>query len=241
MTKARVESERRAGGEPDRPQTTGGRRPDEETLAQLLGGRGGALDATLPPVAFVVGWALPGNSIPLGAAAAIAVGLVVGVIRLLRRDRPRAVVVSVALVVIAALVAMHTGRAADFFLLQILSNVASALAWAASIVVRWPLLGVVVGLVLGQKFRWRRDPDLLRAYGVASWAWVGQYVLRIVVYGALYLADQVLALGIARVALSWPLQVVCLAVSWWMLRRVLPADHPGLRHPRVPEARPQAG
>ncbi|HEX6871837.1 MAG TPA: DUF3159 domain-containing protein, partial [Micromonosporaceae bacterium] len=26
----------------------------------------------------------------------------------------------------------------------------------------------------------------------------------------------------------------CLAVSWWVLRRALPAGHPGLRHPQVP-------
>jgi hypothetical protein len=45
----------------------------------------------------------------------------------------------------------------------------------------------------------------------------------------------VVALGIARVALSWPLFVVMLAPTWWMFRRTLPEDHPGLRHPRTPE------
>jgi hypothetical protein len=25
-----------------------------------------------------------------------------------------------------------------------------------------------------------------------------------------------------------------MAVSWWVIRLNLPADHPGLRHPRVP-------
>ncbi|KAA2262384.1 DUF3159 domain-containing protein [Solihabitans fulvus] len=206
----------------------------EESLAHLLGGRGGAVDATLPPAAFAVGWLLGGNSIGIGSAAAIGVGVLVGVVRLIRGERPRAVVVSVTLVVAAALVALHTGRAADFFLVQLLSNVASALLWAASIVIRWPLLGVVVGVVVGQKTRWRRDPDLLRAYGVASWAWVGQYVLRVAVYGALWLAGQTVALAVARVALTWPLQAACLAVSWWLIRRSLPADHPGLRHARLP-------
>ncbi|GGP35309.1 hypothetical protein GCM10010185_02700 [Saccharothrix coeruleofusca] len=144
--------------------------------------------------------------------------------------------VSVTLVVLAAYVALRTGRAEDFFLVQVFLNAASALAWLASIVVRWPLLGVVVGLLTGQKFRWRRDPDLLRAYRYASWPWVGQYVLRVVVFGALWLAGQVLVLGIMRVALTWPLQAVCVAASWWILRRTLPADHPGLRHPREPAA-----
>jgi hypothetical protein len=207
----------------------------QESLAELLGGRGGAVDASLPPVAFVAGWLLAGQSIAVGAGAAIACGVVIGAVRLSRGERPRAAVVSVALVVIAALVALYTGRAEDFFLIQLLSNAASALAWAASIVIRWPLLGVVVGVVVGQRTRWRRDPDLLRAYSVASWAWVGQYVVRVLVFGALWLSGQVLALGVARAVLTWPLQAVCLAVSWWLLRRSLPADHPGLRHPRIPE------
>jgi hypothetical protein len=208
----------------------------QESLAELLGGRGGALDASLPPVAFVVGWLVAGQSVGIGAWAAVLCGVVVGVVRLLRGERPRAAVVSVLMVVAAALVALHTGRAEDFFLVQLLSNVASALLWAASIVVRWPLLGVVVGVVVGQRTRWRKDPALLRAYGIASWAWVGQYVVRVLVFGALWLAGQVVALGVARAVLTWPLQAVCLAVSWWLLRRALPEDHPGLRHPRVEES-----
>jgi hypothetical protein len=113
----------------------------------------------------------------------------------------------------------------------VVSNAASALAWTASIVVRWPLLGVIVGLVLGQRTRWRRDPALLRAYMRASWVWVGQYLVRLAVFVPLYLADQPVALGVARVALTWPLVALCLAASWWVLRRALPSDHPGLRHP----------
>ncbi len=205
----------------------------QESLAELLGGRGGALDASLPPVAFVAGWLLAGQSVVVGAWAAVLSGAVIGVVRLIRGERPRAALVSVAMVVAAALVALHTGRAEDFFLVQLLSNAASALLWAASIVVRWPLLGVVVGIVVGQRTRWRQDPDLVRAYGIASWAWVGQYVVRVVVFGALWFAGQVVALGVARAVLTWPLQAVCLAVSWWLLQRVLPEGHPGVRHPRV--------
>ncbi|GDY30268.1 DUF3159 domain-containing protein [Gandjariella thermophila] len=204
-----------------------------ETLVSLLGGRSGAVDATLPPLAFVLGWLLLDRSVALGALAALAVGVLVAVVRLVRGDRPRAVVLGLLAVAVAALVALRTGRAVDFFLVQLVSNAASALAWAGSIVVRWPLLGVVVGAVIGQRTRWRRDPDLLRGYARASWVWVAQYVLRVAVFGVLWWADAVLALGVARVVLSWPLVAACLTVSWWVLRRSLPADHPGLRHPRT--------
>jgi hypothetical protein len=216
---------------------SGNATPARESLAEILGGRRGALDASIPPVAFVAGWLIAAQSVAWGAGAAIAVAVLLGVFRLVRGQGVRAVVVSVAAVSAAALVALHTGRAQDFFLLQLLSNVASALLWAASIVIRWPLLGVVVGVVLGQKTRWRKDPELVRAYSRASWVWVfGQYGLRVVVYGALWWTGQVVALGIARTVLSWPLVALTVAVSGWVLYRTLPDDHPGLRLAEAPAA-----
>jgi hypothetical protein len=209
-----------------------------DNLAALLGGRRGALDASLPAVGFVAGWLLAGwlapgsSSVAVGCAGALAVGLAVAFVRTRTGSPPRAVVIGLAGVAVAAVVALRTGRAVDFFLVQVLSNAASALAWASSIVVRWPLLGLVVGTVLGQRTRWRRDPALLRAYQRASWVWVGQYLVRLTIFVPLYLADQVVALAAARVLLSWPLITACLAISWWVLRRSLPAGHPGLRHPQ---------
>ena len=99
----------------------------QESLASLLGGRGGALDASLPPLAFVAGWLIWSHSIGAGAVAAVLCGLVIGVTRVVRGEKPRAVILSVLLVVAAALVALYTGRVEDFFLIQLLSNVASAL------------------------------------------------------------------------------------------------------------------
>ncbi|GAA5171665.1 MULTISPECIES: DUF3159 domain-containing protein [Amycolatopsis] len=212
---------------------------ERESLATVLGGRKGAVDASLPPLAFVLGWLIAGNSIAWGSAAAIATAVVVGVFRLVRGDKARAVVVSLAAVIVAALIALHTGRAQDFFLIQLLSNIASALLWAASVVVRWPLLGVVVGLLLGQKTRWRRDPDLLRAYSRASLTWSCQYLLRVAVYLPLWWTGQLVALGIARTVLTWPLQALTIAVSGWVLYRTLPDDHPGLRL-KEPEQEEQA-
>src|SRR5205814_9055231 len=95
---------------------------------------------------------------------------------------------------------------------------------------------VVVGMVLGQKTRWSRDPALLQAYSRASWVWVfGQYTLRVVVYGLLWWTGHVVALGVARTVLSWPLVALTVAVSGWVFYRTLPPEHPGLR--LAPEAR----
>ncbi|WFG44239.1 DUF3159 domain-containing protein [Pseudonocardia alni] len=210
---------------------------EDPRLADLLGGRAGAMDASIPVVAFVLAWVVAGaagSAFPInwGAGAAIVAGAAVAGWRLYRGRRPRAVLFGLAGVVVAAGIALVTGRASDFFLVQIVSNVGSALAWAISVVVRWPLLGVVVGGLLGQRTRWRRDPDLLRGYQRASWAWVAQYVLRLSVFLPLWAADQVVLLGVARTVLSPVLVGLSVLVSWPLLRTALPADHPGIRHPR---------
>jgi hypothetical protein len=214
-----------------------------ESLGALLGGRKAGIDATLPPVAFVVTWLLTSRSIGWAALVAVVVGMAVAGYRLSRGDKPRAVLIGLLGVAVASIIVTYTGRAADFFLLQLAANAASTLAWAVSIVLRWPLLGVIVGALLGQKTRWRRDRELVRAYSMASWIWVAQYALRVLVFGALYLYDYlhpseaaVVALGVARVAMSWPLVAACIAVSGVVLLRALPKDHPGFRNPRIPEA-----
>ena len=204
----------------------------EETFAQLLGGRGAALDATVPSIAFVAGWLLTNHSVGWAALIAVAAAVVVGAIRLARGDKIRAVLIGAFVVSVAALVAMYTGRAIDFFLVQLLSNAASGLAFVVSWAIRWPLLGVIIGALLGQRTRWRQDPDLLRAYGRATLVYAIQYGIRVIVFGYLWWQGDVLASGIARVALSWPLYVLMLAPTWWVFRATLPADHPGLRHPR---------
>ncbi|GGN33580.1 hypothetical protein FHR83_001607 [Actinoplanes campanulatus] len=204
-----------------------------ESLAELLNGRRAAVDASLPAVGFVAGWLVFGESIWAGAIAAVVSAIGVSWWRLRKGDKPRAVLIGLFLVCVAALIALYTGKAEDFFLLQLLSNAASALAWIISIVIRWPLLGLVVGTVLGQRTRWRRDPALLRAYSRGSWVWVMQYVIRVAVFLPLYQAGWTEALAAARLGLSGPLIAGCLAVSWWVIRRSLPADHPGLRHPVV--------
>jgi hypothetical protein len=219
---------------PDAPEP-----PTAQSLATLLGGRRGALDATAPAAAFVAAWLISGRSLGWGAGAALVTGGAVAVLRRRRGDRPLAALLALLGVLVAVLIALYTGRAADFFLAQLVSNLASALVWAISILVRWPLLGVIVGGLLGQRSTWRRDPALLRAYTLASWVWVGQYLLRLAVFTPLWVIDSVVALGIARIVLSWPLVAACVAASGAVLMRALPAGHPGLRP--VPPSGPETG
>lgn len=202
-------------------------------LHELLGGRRGALESALPSVLFVITYLVTGSNLVWALAVALLAAGVLAVARLLRHEKPVRVVGGLAAVALAAVIAARTGNAADYFLPSLLANIASALVWAVSILARWPLLGVIVGFAVGQKTSWRQDPDLVRAYGRASWVWAGSFLLRAAVNTPLYLTDNLVGLGISRVVLGWPLVLLVIAASWWVLRRSLPAGHPGIMHPQV--------
>ena len=153
-----------------------------------------------------------------------------------RRRKLTSVIFGLLAVVASAAVAVYTGNAVDFFLLRLLSNAASMLAWMASIMVRWPFLGIVLGAILGTKTTWRKDPVILRAYNRASWFWVAQYGVRVIVLGYFWATGQVIGLSVAHVLLSYPLFAVSLIASGWMLFGSIPKTHPGIRHPQVPAA-----
>lgn len=229
-----MDREHPSGTEPG--PTTGRQRtaPDAaaNALMPLLGGRRSALDASLPPLGFGLGWFASGHSIAVGAAVALTASIVIAVWRLKTGSRPLAVLFSLLTVLLGAVIAARTGHAADFFLVRFGSNLLSALGWILSIAVRWPLLGVIVGAALRQGARWRHDPELLRAYSRASWVWVAQYILRLAVFLPLWWFDAVAALSLAQLILTWPLVALCIAGSWWVLRTCLPADHPGIHTTR---------
>jgi hypothetical protein len=202
-------------------------------LHDLLGGRRGALESALPSVVFVSAYLMSGSDLVVGLAAALITAAILAGARLARREKPVRVVGGLAAVAIAAVVAARTGNAADYFLPSLLANIASALIWAASILARWPLLGVIVGFAVGQRTAWRADPDLMRAYSHASWIWAASFLVRAGVNTPLYLADNLVGLGVSRVLLGWPMVLAVIGTSWWVIRRSLPDDHPGILTPRV--------
>ena len=177
------------------------------------------VDSGLPTVIFVTVFAVAGRELQPALIAALAAGGLLAVIRLVRRDSLQSVIAGFVAVAIAAWLAGRTGQAEDFFLPGLLINVVYGIAYLVSIVVRWPLLGVLVGLATGEGMGWRASPYLLRAYTVASWFWVGLFAARLAVQVPLYLTESVVALGIVRVAMGWPLFLLCLWLSWLVIKR----------------------
>src|SRR5918994_42960 len=161
----------------------------------------------------------------LAEAIGGALGVVFGVARIVRGQTVQFALAGLGGLALSAYVVSKTGRAEDFFLPGLLANAAYAAAYFISILVRWPLLGVIVGAIRGTGMSWRQDPEQVRAYSRASWIWVALFSLRLAVQLPLYLAGALTALGVARIAMGIPLFAVGIWLSWLILRPSMRAQH----------------
>ena len=205
--------------------------PDREQTWNLLdemGGPQGVADSSLPGLLFVIAYTVSGGDLTVSAGLAVLLGALLAAFRRIRGESLRFAITGFIGVAIAAFIATRTGRAEDFFLPGLLFNAGYALVYTVSILIGWPLIGVIVGPVTGQGMRWRDDPELVTAYSRVSWVWVGMFVLRLSVQLPLYLTGSLLALGITRTAMGLPLFLLCLWLSWLILRRN-GVDLPSLR------------
>ena len=98
--------------------------------------------------------------------------------------------------------------------------------------VRWPLVGLFLGSVTGDPTGWRSDRGLVRLCSTLTLVLAAPCVLRVAVQYPLWLGgeEMVAWLGVAKLALGWPLQVAALALMVWLLSRnatpLRPIDQP---------------
>lgn len=198
-----------AARDPDRP----------PTLLEAAGGPAGMAESALPALAFVTAYTVTGQDLRASAAVAVGLTVLLAAVRLARRERVRHALSGLIGVAFAAFVATRSGRAEDFFLPGLLANAAYALAFAGSIAVRRPLVGVVVGQLDGEGMAWRAHPERVTAFTRATWLWAGLFALRLAVQLPLYLAGAVVALGVARTAMGIPLFALGLYLTWRLVHR----------------------
>ncbi|MGA7397467.1 MAG: DUF3159 domain-containing protein, partial [Solirubrobacterales bacterium] len=153
----------------------------ERTLLDEMGGVQGIADSSLPGLLFVAVYSLSGSDLQLAAIAAVGLGALIGVFRLLRGESAKYAGAGFIGVAIAGFFATRTGKAEDFFLPGLLFNAGYAFAYLISIIVRWPLIGVFLGPLMGVGMSWRQDPERVRLFSQASWVWVGMFIARLAV------------------------------------------------------------
>lgn len=197
---------------------------ETETLLAQMGGISGLIYSSVPIVVFV-----PANSLwGLTAAiySALGVATLILLIRVIRRDRLQPAISGFIGVAVCAFIAHRTGDAKGYFLFGIWTTLLYAGVFILSVLVRWPLVGVIWNAVNGNGTDWRRNRRVLIAYDLATVAWAVVFAARYLVQSSLYDDDQTGALAVARIAMGWPLTGLAVLATVLLVRRA----------ERVPEA-----
>jgi Protein of unknown function (DUF3159) len=204
-------------------------------LAKALGGRRGMIEAAVPTAAFT---ALFLTTHDLRASVLIAVGCaaVLLAVRIRERTTVQFVVNSLFGIGIGAFFAWRAARgggdandqALAYFLPGILYNFGYAVVMSFTILIRWPVVGFLVGSVTGDPTAWHADRGVVRLCSRLTWLLVMPCIIRVAVQAPVYLAGRngwwnqdsaVATLGVAKLAMGWPLQVAALAAMVWLLSR----------------------
>lgn len=204
---------RRAGMDPDVEQSTG------RMIWQVIGGWRGVMESVLPLLVFVVIYTTTRHLL-LALGLSVGIAAVFTVVRLVMKSPPVAAFSGLFAAVIAAGLPLFTGRAEDQFVVGFITNIVYGSAFLISALVRWPLIGLAVGFLMGEGVAWRQDARKRRTFAWLSVAWAALFLLRLGVQLPFYFQGDVAALGTVKIVMGLPFFAAVLAVTWLVTRRL---------------------
>jgi len=189
------------------------------SFAEAVGGWRGLVESALPGMVYVTvfliteTWQAP----TIGALATVAVLVAV---RLVQRGPITQAFSGLFGVAIGAVWAWRTGNATGFYGPGLVFTAAFLVGTLVSMAARWPIAGIVMGLVHGTGSAWRQDPAQVRRaqYGTAVLA--SMFALKLIVQVPLYLAENTAVLGTVKLVMGTPLYALTLWVTWLIVRNV---------------------
>ncbi|HEV7418586.1 MAG TPA: DUF3159 domain-containing protein [Mycobacterium sp.] len=188
-----------------------------------MGGISGLIYSSLPVLVFVPVSSLLGLMPAIGAALGVATLILIW--RLVRKETLQPAISGFFAVGVSALIAYIVGESKGYFLLGIWSSLVYAAVFALSVLIRRPLVGYVWGWVNGHDRGWRKVRKAVFAFDVATLTWVVVFGARFVVQNHLYDANQTGLLGVARIAMGWPLTAVAALATYLAIRTAQRALH----------------
>ena len=142
------------------------------------------------------------------------------IIRLARRETIQHAISGLIGFLICAWFANRTGNASDLYIPKLLTNLGYGFVYLVANLAGWPILGLLLGPILGENLQWRKDPARARAYKRASWLWVAMFFTRIAVQYPIYRSGNVNLLGTVNLAMGYPLFAATAYGSWMILKSV---------------------
>jgi len=187
-------------------------------LAAALGGARGVVEGAVPTIAFTVVF-LTTHELRLAIGIGVGVAVVLLVARLLQRQSVQFVANSLVGIGIGALFAARSGEAIDALLPGIIYNAVYAVVMVGTVVIGWPLVGFMLGSVMGDPTAWHEDKPVVKLCNRLTLMLALPCIARVLVQYPLYQADQLAWLATAKIFMGWPLQVASLAGIAYLLSR----------------------
>ena len=192
---------------------------DKAKVLAAFGGKKGLIDSGIPSVIFLVVFNVT-DELESALIASVAVSALLTIIRLAMRETIQHAVSGLIGSLICAWFANRTGNASDLYIPKLLTNLGYGSVYLIANLAGWPILGLLLGPILGENLQWRKDPARARAYKRASWLWVGMFFARIAVQYPIYRSGNVNLLGTVNLAMGYPLFLATAYGSWIILKTV---------------------
>ena len=192
---------------------------DKAKILDALGGKKGLLDSGLPALLFLIIFNIS-DDLQVALYGAVGTSIVLTIIRLAMKDTIQHVISGLIGVLFCAYLANRSGNASDFYIPKLLTNLAYGSAYLIANLAGWPVIGVILGPLLGENFMWRKNPQRKSAYMRAGWLWVALFFGRIAVQYPIYKSGNVNLLGTVNLAMGYPLFIATAWGTWMILKKV---------------------
>lgn len=196
-------------------------------VLDAIGGWRGVVESLLPATIYLVVYVITRDP-RLSAIAPLVLAGVSVLWRLVRKETLTAALSGVVGVVVCVAAVMFSGEGSSYFVPGFFINGAWILAHTVSLLIGWPLIGLLLGFLRGSLTDWRTHASLRHAAQLCTVIWIAVFAARLAVQLPLYFAappfgsDQgaTEALGIARLVMGVPLFALAVLFTWLVLSRV---------------------
>ena len=190
-----------------------------EELRTVLSSK--TIDAILPPLIFV----LTSNflNLTIASVSAILVSLVIGIIRLLKKQPCKYAFGGLIIVIIASSLAYFTKNTASYFIPSIINSTVLIIIATLSLIINKPLAAWASHLTRGWPLEWFWRDDIKPAYREVTIFWVIFLLMRLTIQIYIYRLGES-NLTWSNILLGWPFTITILLISYiygiWRLKKL---------------------
>ncbi|GAB3079762.1 DUF3159 domain-containing protein [Nocardioides zeae] len=204
-------------------------------LSDAFGGVRGFAEAAVPTLLFTILW-LSTRDLQLGLVVSVAATVLLLLVRLVQRSTVQYVMNALVGIGVGWLfvhLSARSGGSVDdqalaYFLPGILYSAGYTVVVGVSCLVRWPLMGFLIGTVTGDLTAWRDNDQVVRLCTRLTWLLVLPGAIGVLLQGPVWFAGHTGAMGAGtavallaglRLGLGWPLRIASFAAMIWLLSR----------------------